>query len=101
MEMKYYNPSNNFSAPIKREPKPYMPPRQKIPEVVIPKVPEYPVMQQTKESQIEVKKEKHYQIDVDDILIMGLILILIANQCDDYLLLAALGFLLFSGKGKA
>ncbi|MBE7022613.1 MAG: hypothetical protein E7414_05315 [Ruminococcaceae bacterium] len=102
MEMKYYNPSNNFSAPIPREPKPYTPPRQKVPEVVIPKVPE-----RREEAPKEEISERHSEfeqglsLNMDDIIILGLILVLLANGCEDYLLLAVLGYLLLSGKKSA
>lgn len=99
MEMKYYNPSNNFSAPIPREPKPYTPPRQKAPEVVIPKVPEKKA-EPPKEEILKKHEEPEQKLslDMDDIIILGLILVLLANGCEDYLLLAVLGYLLLSGK---
>ncbi len=98
MEMKYYNPTNHFKSPIKREPKPYFPPKQEEREVLIPKP--VPIVRE-EPIQIEEKKETpsfFKDLDKDDLFILGLILLLILNACDDYLLLAALGYIFLSGK---
>lgn len=101
MEMKYYNPSNNFKAPIPREPKPYMPPRhtgedkgkqEETPASI--KIKETSAMQECKENQLLKHK------DADEILLLGLILILLLNGCDDYLLLAILGYIFLVGQEK-
>ncbi len=102
MEMKYYNASNNFKAPIPREPKPYRPPQKPIYE---PK----PYQEEPVESAEEipcpceeitpvVTKNSALSFDQDDYLLIGLILILLMNGCDDYLLLIVLGYLLITGK---
>ena len=102
MEMKYYNASNNFSAPIPREPKPYRPPQKPIYEpkpVAEPPIPlpeEVPCPCEEIEPTITVKPGVSF--DRDDYLLIGLILILLMNGCDDYLLLIVLGYLLIAGK---
>ncbi len=99
MEMKYYNPSNNFKAPIPREPKPYRPPEQKR-EVVIPKPPA-PVKTPDVETPVSKQMEtdpKTTALNQDDLLILGVILLLLLNSCEDYLLLLVLGYLFISGK---
>ncbi len=96
METNYYNRSNNFSAPIKKEPKPYMP---------------NPV--QTEKEHIERKlaepcreepKKEHKGIlsgfQNDDLLILGLIFLLINESNEDTLLILALGYLFLSSHTK-
>ena len=103
MEMKYYNPSNNFRAPIPREPKPYIPREQVEPERVFrrsePEIPEPPeelpeLTIGEGQKAVSLKKE----LNQDDLLILGLIFLLLMNSCEDYLLLFALGFLFLSGR---
>lgn len=107
--MKYYNPSNNFRAPIPREPKPYTPPQRKKTEVVIPRAPgdgaahaeqlqPEKAAEQKPCREMECDKPAVFKPNQDDILLLGLILVLLANNCDDYLLLIILGYLLLSGK---
>lgn len=113
MEMKYYNPSNNFKAPIPREPRPYRPPRQKA-EVILPIRPEVlpepepelelepeplPVTELS-ECAPEAEKQKLFPAEQDDLLLLGLIFILLSNHCEDYLLLIVLGYLLLADKRK-
>lgn len=105
MEMKYYNPSNNFRAPIPREPKPYTPPKpmgeRVVPvkaeeireDVQIPAETKKTAMREERQQTVKAKKE----LNQDDLLILGLIFLLVINSCDDYLLLAVLGFLFLSG----
>ena len=81
MVTNYYNASNNFSAPIRREPKPYVASREACPE----KTECTPA--------IEWKKEQVQ--DKDTLLILGLIFFLFMSGCEDTLLLLALGYLLF------
>ncbi|MBE7036295.1 MAG: hypothetical protein E7403_03265 [Ruminococcaceae bacterium] len=107
MEMKYYNASNNFKAPIPREPKPYTPHLKNNSEIIIPKK---PVQEFEKEVAISSAGECEERLgkqtgdtfsianNRDDLLLIGLILLLILNQCDDYLLLLALGYLLLCDK---
>jgi len=80
----YYNASNHFSAPVRREPKPYRP---------------YPEQERCtkcdKETESAVaKQEKKQEFDSDAVLILGLVLLLLASGCDDTLLLIALGYLI-------
>ena len=78
MVTNYYNSSNNFSSPVRREPKPYIPPAKREPLDANP-----------------CSKEQKLQADTDTILIFGLIILLVMSGCDDTLLLIALGFLIF------
>ncbi len=101
MEMKYYNSSNNFRAPIPREPKPYRPP-EPVKEVVIPQAPEpqeeISVSDVPKAEDIIAEKNKKTEFSQDDLLLLGLIFLLLLNSCDDYLLLLILGYLFISGR---
>ena len=103
MEMKYYNPSNNFRAPIPREPKPYVPEKPIVKEhyfeeskrpASVPEVREIPPETVPEKRQTSLIKR---ELNQDDLLILGLIFLLLINSCEDYLLLFALGFLFFSG----
>ncbi len=97
MEMKYYNASNNFKTPIPREPKPYKPPVTRG-EIIIPQKPENQekdIIFQPSDSQT---KEKWSLENKDNMILLGLIFVLLMNQCDDYILLLILGFLLFADK---
>jgi len=101
MEMKYYNPSNNFSAPIPREPKPYVPPRKQAQEVLIPLKPQKSMQDEKDEKEERTENPHETKLEqmpfaTDELIIMGVILVLIMNQCDDYLLLLILGYLLLS-----
>ena len=106
MEMKYYNPSNNFRAPIPREPKPYRPPQREVEKVYVPEEkpvsepifsePELPVETVRKDEKQGVLSD----LDKDDMLLLGLLAVLILNACDDYLLLVILGYLFISGRQK-
>ncbi len=107
MEMKYYNPSNNFRAPIPREPKPYVPQKTMAQEQFfirqeglqsVPKpqeMPPEPIREERRKASV-----KKRELEQDDLLILGLIFLLLINSCDDYLLLFALGFLFFSGRSE-
>lgn len=103
MEMKYYNASNNFKAPIRREPKPYIPHPKLSGEVIIPQKVEETVESEPfiqKECECKNVKENQFTIidNQDDLLLMGLILLLLINHCNDYLLILVLGYLLFCDK---
>ncbi len=82
----YYNASNNFSAPIRKEPRPYKP--QQI-------MPEHHFVPAIRE-QIECEKKPQFlnKIDQDTLLLAGLLLLLFFSGCDDMLLLLALCYLL-------
>lgn len=108
MEMKYYNPSNNFKAPIpreRREPKPYIPPEMPKEDMHF-----LPDMQFQDEKRLEPSFEHHppklsqkklfETLSQDDLIILGVIFLLLFNSCDDYLLLLALGYIFLSGRDK-
>ena len=120
MEMKYYNPSNNFRAPIPREPKPYSPPSRSQSEILVPRPVKAPyekvkdsgahradeMQLNHKELPWDLKREtttKHPAaappMNRDEWLLVGVILVLLLNGCDDYILLAVLGYLVFSFRG--
>lgn len=82
MVTNYYNSSNNFQAPVRREPKPFRPTCDCEEKAVC-----------EKEEQSLKKPEKN--LDSDTILILGLIMLLILSGCEDTLLLIALGALIF------
>lgn len=120
MNMKYYNASNHFSAPIKREPKPYSP-YQRRPEVIFPQRPAHsapqrqsmptvepsphrPAPMENRQADNAPKAERRSlqnlnqaNLQADDLLLLGIIALLIWNSCDDTLLLLALGYLFFVG----
>jgi len=105
MEMKYYNASNNFKAPIPREPKPYKPPEPIYSEIIIPKVPQEENPIQSEESIVDCEDCNNIhetkvltKVNQDDYILLGLILLLLVNGCDDYLLLLVLGYILINGK---
>lgn len=79
MVTNYYNASNNFQSPIRREPKPYMRVEER-PEEIKPPVP---------------KKNFLRELDQDSILLLGLLFLLFFSGCDDIWLIVALGYLLF------
>lgn len=130
MEMKYYNPSNNFRAPIPREPKPYSPPSRSQSEILVPrpvKAPYEKVKDSGAHRAEEMLKDTEYENEMqlnhkelpcdlkretttkhpaaappmnrDEWLLVGVILVLLLNGCDDYILLAVLGYLVFSFRG--
>lgn len=108
MEMKYYNPSNNFKAPIqreRREPKPYIPPER--PKEEAPILPDMRIGEDTwvepsfKHHPPKVQQKKLFEnLSQDDLIILGVIFLLLFNSCDDYLLLLALGYIFLSGREK-
>ncbi len=113
MEMKYYNPSNNFRAPIPREPKAYRPPQSVMdtmhtyettnepPKTTVkPVAEEMPKREICEETCEKEKKNFLSNLTQDDIVILGVLFLLLLNSCDDYLLLLALGFIFLSGRQK-
>lgn len=87
MVTNYYNASNNFSAPIRREPKPFKPQKEEIQHT-------------EKNEECERRKECTRKgilekIDNDTILILGLVILLVLSGSNDILLLVALGYILF------
>lgn len=101
---KYYNSSNNFQAPVKREPKPYSPYTTKD-EIIVPQRPKIDENVLTEASlpvcegenkQIVQKNENNFELSLktDDLLLLGLILMLLPKAKDNLLLILALGYLL-------
>ena len=82
MVTNYYNASNNFSAPVRREPKPFRPPCSCEENGILEK----------EETKIACEEKR---LDTDTILILGLIMLLVLSGCEDTLLLIALGALIF------
>lgn len=80
MVTNYYNASNNFSAPIRREPKPYTARQEAKPEKT--------------EHVLPLAAKKEQTVDKDTLLILGLILLLFMSGCEDTLLILALLYLL-------
>ena len=96
METKYYNRSNNFSAPIRREPKPYTP-KNIFEEEEIKKEPELCEHKENKQTQI---KSVLNSFKSDDLLLLGLIFLLLSDSNTDILLLLALGYIFLSSQDK-
>ena len=82
MVTNYYNSSNNFQAPVRREPKPFRPACDCEEKAVC------------KGEELSLNKQEK-NLDSDTILILGLIMLLIMSGCEDTLLLIALGALIF------
>ena len=76
MVTNYYNSKNNFSSPVRREPKPHTEHKEEV----------------------CIQKEQHpiEKIDKDKTLLLGLLAILYFTGCRDKLLFLALLFLLVS-----
>lgn len=95
METNYYNRSNNFSAPIRREPKPYSPKTLHTDEE----------KKETPCHSTEPPKEKESigflkNLNSDELLILGLIFLFLADSTDDTLMLLALGYLFLCSHTK-
>jgi len=73
MVTNYYNASNNFSTPVRREPKPYTQPLQKC----------------------EDTPPKKITQDSDLVIILGLLAVLFLTDCKDHWLMLALLYLAF------
>lgn len=95
METNYYNRSNNFSAPIKKEPKPYIPQN-------IHKDENHINYKQKDADPSSVKEKTNFfkNINNDDLIILGLIFLLLSDSNDDTLMLIALGYLFISSHLK-
>ena len=95
METNYYNRSNNFSAPIRKEPKPYVP-------INIHKEKECKEHEETiiKHDIVKEKTSLFKNINNDDLLILGLIFLLLSDSNDDMLMIIALGYLFISSHTK-
>lgn len=93
METKYYNRSNNFSAPIKKEPKPYTPAKEVYKEenTVI----DEHITCEKKEQKPKEIKSVLSRLKSDDLLLLGLIFLLMSDSDTDVLLLLALGYIFF------
>ena len=73
MVTNYYNASNNYSSPVRREPKPYTEFAQKC----------------------EEKPMKKFTKDPDLVIILGLLAVLFLTDCKDHWLMLALLYLAF------
>ena len=91
METNYYNRSNNFSAPVKKEPKPYVPVEQREEKTQTAEILHQNESDKVSENIKEIKNLKN-----DDILLLGVIFLLISDSKGDKLLLIALGYLFIS-----
>ncbi|MBQ4087937.1 MAG: hypothetical protein IJC78_06805 [Clostridia bacterium] len=92
MVTNYYNASNGFSRPVRREPKPYHAPQEEKPCEQCEKHKEAEVLALSKtEPEHGIKKT---DFDRDTLLLLGLLLFLLTTGCDDKLLLLALLYLL-------
>ena len=89
MQTNYYNRSNNFSAPIRKEPKPYVPTPM---HEDIKKEPPKPIQNEPKENGGLLKNMKN-----DDLLILGIIFLLLSDSNDDLLMIIALGYIFLGG----
>ncbi|MBE7027656.1 MAG: hypothetical protein E7407_01305 [Ruminococcaceae bacterium] len=96
METKYYNRSNNFSAPIRKEPKPYTPENIYREEEI-------------KKESISCKEKKYEANEIksvlsnfksDDLLLLGIIFLLLSDSNTDILLVFALGYVFLSSHRK-
>lgn len=97
---KYYNRSNNFKAPIKKEPKPYNPYSYRS-EIIEPKrYEEDKAIENNERQEIAELKESSslgLSLKTDDLLLIGLIILLLPKAKDNLLLIIGLGYLLVSG----
>lgn len=88
METNYYNRSNNFSAPIRKEPKPYT-----------PKYEEKTFTKQSEQENIHAKdvhKSLLKSLKNDDLLILGIIFLLYSESESDHILLLILAYIFLS-----
>ena len=115
MNMKYYNASNHFSAPLPREshpapyygrkevvvpirpPRPIAPPPQKVACQKQEPPPHKPKASRSPLPLSALKNLDLAHLKTDDLLLLGVIALLIFNHCDDTMLLLALGYLFFAG----
>lgn len=81
----YYNASNHFSAPIRKEPKPFLP--QNLEN-----------RPQNKVEKMDNRKNiwNFAEMDQDVLILLGLILLLLYSGCTDKLLLIALLYIIIS-----
>lgn len=91
MVTNYYNASNNFSAPIRKEPKPFKPGNTEY---------ESELVFESKKSNGNIAKNDIFKsgypanIDRDTIFIICLIFLLLSSGCEDNILLIALAYLI-------
>lgn len=104
MVTNYYNASNNFSAPIRKEPKPFSPEHLTAHPSEESKEP-HPVHDEEKEcsstgesAYVPAFREPHsfLKTDSDTLVLLALLWILFASKSDDRLLEIALIYLLLS-----
>ena len=101
---KYYNRSNNFAYPIKREPKPYNPYSYQS-EIIVPRENNEEIKNENKNVEEKIVKTSNikspsafdFSLKTDDLLLIGLIILLLPNAKDNLILILALGYLLLMG----
>lgn len=101
MVTNYYNASNNFSAPIRREPKPFSPEREPFditPEHHAPK-PEPPrptseTLEVLERNTPNCERQTFLDFDSDTIVLLALLWLLFTSKSNDRLLELALIYLL-------
>ena len=104
MVTNYYNASNNFSAPIRREPKPFSPehrPPEAAPEHSEPAL--KPIYEETEPQPLcktecppEHSEPFSFGMDNDAIVLFAILWLLSTSKCNDKLLELALIYLLLS-----
>ena len=99
MNTKYYNASNNFSAPISREPRPYAPYSYRSETVTPRPAPDSapPVKKIEAEGAAAVKSARELSLKTDDFLLIGLIILLLPDAENNLMLILILGYLLVMG----
>jgi len=95
MQTNYYNRSNNFSAPIRKEPKPYSPASVRTNEDCAKKESKQTSCDKPKDDNRLLKNLKN-----DDLLILGLIFLFLSDSNDDTLMLLALVYLFLCSQGN-
>ncbi len=97
METKYYNRSNNFSAPIRKEPKPYAPNN-----IITDEPLEKNICEPRKERDCNHREVKSFleNFKSDDLLLLALIFLLLSDSNSDTLLLLAIGYIFISSHNK-
>ena len=91
METTYYNRSNNFSAPIRKEPKPF------VPKTLCT---DGDFSKQDSDCRKEKKEDLKNIVKNDDLLILALLFLFLSDSNNDTLLLLALLYLLLFSSSK-
>lgn len=101
MVTNYYNASNNFSRPIRKEPKPYMPPKEITAEPLVHFNTEIPQDKTEKTPDISLEcaekeglSHSSPSLSSENLLILGVLFLLWQSGTKDFPLLFALLYLL-------